>query len=65
MVLVWVFGGRLHLLWLASFPEAQFAVSVEPNATLIGEDDILELLVVFGAFCCEFQSLDSRVWFVR
>ena len=52
----WVFHSRFHFLWFPHFPEAQFAVSAQPDATFVGED-VFELFVFFCTFRRKLQSL--------
>ena len=52
-----MFGSRLHFLRFPHFPEAQFAMSAQPDATFVGEDNVLELFVFFCAFRRELQPL--------
>ena len=59
MNLIGMFRSWLQLRQLVEFSKANFAVSAQPHAALIGENHALELFVFLHALGCERQSLDT------
>ena len=54
-----MFGLRLHFRWLALFAEADFAMTLEPDRTLVCENNIVECLSAIEAFLGEGQPGNS------